>query len=305
MKLGIKLNADAASFTRLAKTNAPFAEIWFNVNDYRRYEALFEELNRRRAKIGLHFWGLLPNNISPNIAYPDSDIAKKSMDLMRQTLDIAAQRKCSYVNIHPGSAAVLHVNYDTQQFDVVQNPVETDVAIQTFLEHAIKIHEYAKTKGVILTVETVPARITDGWYNAKARLKPKNAYELPARAIIQASQSGLFVANDFCHTAANVISNDSDAVWTFLRGTTELLAPKTRLIHLGFVMPPYNGTDNHNSLDNPILETSKAVPNKKQMIELLKLFKNRNDIFILVEPKDRHETNYFLAKELISLAERL
>ncbi len=83
---------------------------------------------------------------------------------------------------------------------------------------------------------------------------------------------------------------------------TQLLAPMTRLIHIGFVMPPYNGTDNHDQLDNPILNTSAAVPNKNQLIELLKLFPNRSDIWILAEPSQHHAKNYFIVKELLKTA---
>ena len=73
--------------------------------------ALFDELKRRDCEVGLHFWGKLDGDISPNIAYPDTSIVTQSMDLMRQTIDIAAHRHFSYVNIHPGAAALSKVDY--------------------------------------------------------------------------------------------------------------------------------------------------------------------------------------------------
>ncbi len=162
--------------------------------------------------------------------------------------------------------------------------------------------DYARINNIVFTVETVPLRVTDGWYKTDTRLKPKNVYELPVSANLQAGQLGISVANDFCHTTANVISDDPNSVWTFLKNTSKVLAPQTRIIHLGFVVPPYNGTDNHDELDNPLLNTNQAVPNTRQMIELLQLFQNRDDIWVLVEPKNNHVKNYFLAQKLIDQA---
>jgi sugar phosphate isomerase/epimerase len=302
MKLGIKVTSDSESLKRLADSDAPFAEVWFNVNNENAYSELFGALKQRSCGIGLHFWGILPHSIAPNIAYPDSKIIRQSMALMRRTIDIAMRHGCTYVNIHPGASALAKVNYSKERYDCITDPVETDRSIGIFLEHATLLHEYAKSHGVTLTVETVPAKITDGWYNARARLKPKNLYELPVAAIIAAAKAGLAVANDFCHTAANIISDDANAVYTFLYGTTKLLCTRTRLIHLGFVMRPFNGTDNHDELDNPVLKTPDAVPNAKQMTELLGLFKNRDDVYVIAEPKNHHVKNYLLAKKLLTKA---
>lgn len=78
------------------------------------------------------------------------------------------------------------------------------------------------------------------------------------------------------------------------------MAHATRLIHLGFLMPPYNGTDNHDTLENPALDTDQALPNKQQMLQLLKCFKNRDDVWILTEPNGRHAQNYFLAQKILA-----
>lgn len=302
MKLGLKVNIDADSFERLRVTNPSLAEVWFNANKADTYSDLFAELTRRKCDVGLHFWGMCDGNILPNIAYPDATIIKQSMDLMRQTIDIASKYGFQYVNIHPGAAALSQVNYDAQRFDRISDAMDMDRSIKLFLEHAQELSSYAKTRNVVFTVETVPMHVTDGWYDPDARLKPKSLYELPVGAIQQAANLGLSIANDFCHTAANIASEDAEIVWDFLKTTTINLAPQTRLIHLGFVMRPFNGTDNHDQLDNPILNTSDAVPNNKQIIELLKLFTNREDVWILTEPKDDHAKNYFLAQKLLQEA---
>lgn len=303
MKLGLKVNADDEARERLDGANPPFVEVWFNVNDATRYDGLFDELTSRRIEIGLHFWGLCDDNTAPNLAYPDTRIIRQTKALMQQTIDVAAARSCVYVNIHPGASALSRVNYQQERFDLVTQQIDTAQSIGLFLENASEIRRYAESQGVIFTVETVPVMITDGWYDAAARLTPKTIYELPDSAIIQAAQTGFFVANDFCHTAANVVSPSPQDVFDHLKTVTESLAPQTRLIHLGFVMPPYNGTDNHDMLDNPVFETAAAVPNAKQTVELLTLFRNRDDVYVLVEPKLDHVNNYRLARELVKTAE--
>ena len=185
------------------------------------------------------------------------------------------------------------------QISVTSEPAELDAAKTTFMENVAALKEYADKRGVVLTVETVPQRDRTSWTPGSPRQKTTNLYQLPIDIQLQLARRGFAIANDFCHTACNRISDDRGAVWRFLYDTTKTLAPATRLIHLGFVVPPYNGVDNHDMLDNPVLDTDGAIPNKKQMLELLKLFDKRDDIWILVEPKTDHVKNYFLAREIL------
>lgn len=107
--------------------------------------------------------------------------------------------------------------------------------------------------------------------------------------------------NGIYATIATIISDNANDIWQHLLKTTKQLLPQTKLLHLGFIIPPYNGTDLHDMLDAPIFETDKAIPNKQQMIELLKLFMiNNQDVWALVEPKENHVKNYFLAKKLLA-----
>ena len=303
MTLGIKVGLQQQSFLDLAQTNAPFAEVWFNVNRADDYNELFAELKHRKMQVGLHFWGVLDGGISAGFGYPDQSILDGSSDLVKKTIDIAARNKFQYVNIHPGSRAIVKIDLERMDYPYVSEPIALPEAQAIFLEELTKLNKYANNHGVVLTVETVSRLVakTD-WYNPKSRLKPLDIYQLPVASIQAAGACGIAVANDFVHTATNTISDDPQDIWKFLYGATQTLAPATRLIHVGFLVPPYNGTDNHDSLDNPILDTDHALPNKQQMIELLKLFKKRSDVWILVEPNGRHVENYFFAKKILEEA---
>lgn len=303
MTLGIKVGPDKQSFLDLAQTNAPFAEVWFNINRADDYNKLFAELKRRKMQVGLHFWGILNNGICAGFGYPDKAIVDQSAILVKKTIDIAAQNGFQYVNIHPGSRAIVKMDLEAQDYPYVSEPIPLPQAQAVFLEHIAKLDQYARDKRVVLTVETVSRLVpkTD-WYNPESRHKPLDTYQLPVSCIQAAASCGISVANDFGHTATNINSDDPLKIWNYLYTSTQNLTTHTRLIHLGFIVPPYKGTDFHDHLDNPLFLTFRAIPNKQQTIELIKLFKNRDDIWILVEPNGRHAENYFLAQKILKEA---
>jgi hypothetical protein len=219
---------------------------------------------------------------------------------MKATIDVAARNHFAYVNVHTDMRALLNVNFTTMSVSVASEPADLAVCTRIFFENIAILKKYADDRGVLLTIETVPQRDTTDWSVTRARSGIIDLKQLPITVQLELGKRGFSIANDFCHTACNMISDDRGAIWTFLYDTTKALAPATRLIHFGFVVPPYNGVDLHDSLDNPVLDTADAIPNKKQMIELLKLFGNRDDVWILVEPKENHVKNYFLAQKIIA-----
>lgn len=301
MILGIKVGLQKQSFFDIEQSNAPFAEVWFDVNRQNEYTGLFTLLKKRNVQVGLHFWGALPDGTWTNIAYPDTELNNASTNLIKRAIDVASIWHFQYVNIHPGSMARLSIDLKTMAIRIMAQPVALKIAQDIFLDSSKKLSKYAKNRNVVFTVETVPARLTN-WSTKEKQHEAGNirdGSELPIGAIESAAASGIAVANDFGHTAAILADKPTD-IWGHLKEKTQTLAPFTRLIHLGYVLPPYNGTDAHDHLDNPHLLTDAAIPNRLQMIELLKLFDNRPDVWILCEPDDRHVQNYFLAKKILT-----
>lgn len=305
MILGIKVGPQKQSFLDLERTNAPFAEVWFDVNRADRYTELFDAMKRRNMQVGLHFWGALADGTMANIAYPNTELINDSVALVQKTIDIAARENFQYVNMHPGCAANVAIELTMGANRVLSEPMSMEQATEIFLSYAMQLNDYAVSRGIVLTFETVPIRCLDEWFTGLSRDDDnhvQNIYELPAEAIVAAAQKGLWVANDFGHTGANVITENPKVIWTYLKKVTQQLVSKTRLVHLNITVPPYNGTDAHDDLDNPFMETDQGVPNRAQMIELLQLFKNRHDVWVLVEPKSDHVKNYFLAQKILEEA---
>jgi hypothetical protein len=304
MKLGIKVGPQRKSFDDLDATSPDMCEVWFNVNRSNEYIDLFSKLKSMKIDVGLHFWGVLLDNTMVNITYPDHELNDVSEHLILHAIEIAASNGFKYVNIHPGSRARINLNLSTYTYEVMNPPVEESVAIENFLKHVVKISEQAKRLGVLLTIETVPARVkNDLRLNPADHGKAINIYELGFNAIHQAASAGIAIANDFCHTAASFIDSDRMNIWRNLLQTTINLAEHTQLLHLGFLIPPYNGTDFHGDLDHSEFETSKAIPNSTEFITLLKLFVNRPDVWALVEPESDHVKNYFIARKFIKIAQ--
>lgn len=255
MKLGIKVGPQKTSLSDLEDTRASFCEVWFDINRLPEYDNLFEYIRRHGIDTGLHYWAALPDGTWTNLAYPDGKLIAATATLIRKTIDIAAIHRFSYVNIHPGCAAKIGIDFARQEFRLLSDPVDPDIAESVFLEQARKLHGYAVNRGIVLTFETVPLRVTQNFQEGGPRIHPLNIFELPLSTLIHAAQLKLWIANDLVHTAANLITDDPGAVWNFLYQMSKRLLPQTRLLHIGFLVAPYNGTDFHDSLNNPMFDT--------------------------------------------------
>jgi len=301
MKLGIKASPEKQSIKDLEETNAPFAEVWFLINKKDNYNDIFSYLAKKKIETGLHFWGLTHDGFIPTLAHNDPSFLRESMSLMKQTIDVAYQHNFSYVNIHPGFRTKVSCDFTKLIFTCRSlYTAPFDQATDCFLESVEQLSAYATERKVILTVETTPIRLQTGSLHDTSQRKSAADFAQYSFVALPTDKLHFAIANDFGHTAAKCISQETSPVWDFLYKKTAECAPKTRLLHLGFIVPPYNGTDFHEQLDNPVFETPEAVPNKKHMIELLKLFKNRDDVWALVEPNGQHPKNYFLAQKLLA-----
>jgi hypothetical protein len=302
MKLGIKVSLERNGPEEIIATRPSMVEIWFDATKTDDYGSLFAFVKRQPMDVGLHYWGALPSGLLTNIAYPDPTITKPSLALIRATIDVAARNHFAYVNIHSDMQVLLNVNFDYTKVSIASEPANRAICTKTFLENSTSLRQYADDHGVVLTVETVPLREMIDWNANRNSAEIIDPHKLPMDVSLTLGAHGFALANDFGHTACNMISDNPGAVWQFLHTTTKALAPTTRLIHLGFIIPPYNGVDFHDSLDNPVLDTNDAIPNKTEMIKLLKLFQNRDDVWILVEPVRDHVKNYFLARGILKKA---
>ena len=302
MKLGIKVGLLGTPFADLEKTRPDFCEVWFHSGKIAEYAPLFKKIAKLNIKNGLHFWGQLSDGTQANLAYPDKEILRQSIALVKKTIDAAATHKSTYVNIHPGEARLTKIDFERENV----NPYTKEAAL-TKCEAALtasttELAQYAKNRDVALYIESVPRRfIGHPWMGSEGRKKPVEIFQIQLPTIEPLlTIPNVYFANDFGHTAGNVVSSSRETVKEFLYKTTHKLFAETKLLHVSYLIPPYNGTDYHGCLYYDEFKTIDAIPNYIEMQELLKLFRQRNDVGALVEPESDPVGNYFALKKLVS-----
>lgn len=302
MKLGIKVGLKSDWKNDLITTQPDFCEIWFDSRKIPEYEELFAFTQKRGIATGIHFWGALPDNTLANLAYPDKEILNESRDLVKKTIEIAGKNKSIYVNLHPAGKLLTRVDFDKEEFEVYTKETPQNTVLTNLKESLKLISEYAKNLGVPVCLESVPLRaLGHPWTGAAGRKKPIGIGEFIVNEIEPfLNIDNLYFANDFGHTAGNIVSNDRNLVIDQVFNITKRLAPRTKLLHVSYIIPPYNGTDYHGCLYYDEFSTSQAVPNRDEMKQLLKLFIERDDVGALVEPEKDHIKNFFTLKKLVS-----
>jgi hypothetical protein len=301
MKLGIKTGLKGNSKADLEAARPDFCEIWFDSRKPEAYTDLFQVIKNVGCEVGLHFWGALSDNTLANLSYPDGEVLKASKVLVKTTIDVAAKNHCWYVNVHPGGALLSIVNFEKEEFKSYGIRKEFADCALVLGQSLMELGQYALERGVQLLVESVPKlAIGTPWHGPSGRFKPVDLAELPIEYLKPFVKAGnVSFTNDFGHTAANLDTPDRGKIAAFLFDTTQELAPYTKLIHTGYVIPPYNGTDYHGCLYYDEFKTLDAIPNYDEMQKLLRLFENRTDIGALVEPATDHPKNFAFLKQLI------
>lgn len=301
---GIKIGPREGWQDILEKSGAQFCEVWFSIDDpISKYEGHFQYIKEHHIQAGLHFWGMLDEDIMPNIAYPDEHIWKPSLERMKHTLEIARQHDLTYVNIHVGNAALETLQKLPSRgmsMELVENSqVDERQAEKTFEQHVLELNTFAKSLNVNLFIETVP--LCTG--NYLGRLHPHKTYALRNVYLEElAKKHDLSLTNDISHTVAEFgQTQDRQALWKYLWDRTTHLLPYTKLVHMNTLSEPFNGTDSHDG----ILETDfekNVFPTKTQLLKLLELFNAQQHIWIVNEPNDAFVENY---RQLVLLQKQI
>lgn len=298
MKLGIKIGLDNWH-SNLVKTRASYCEVYFRFDKKEQYKEIFAYLRQHQILGGLHFWAILSNGYLANLATQDKKILTESVNLIKQTIDIASANKLIYVNVHPESFWDFKVDFDNGRVHSLSKKTTPPEGEKILSETAMELTEYGQQRGVNFFLETVPRLQPSQWWSSKTgRLKTIDTKSVSVQTLIRLSKKGVMIANDFCHTATWEKSSDRKIMWQSLWKWTKQLFPQTKLIHLNTIITPFNGTDSHHGLTDKDF-AQKVFPNKKQWLTIFKLFKDRNDVIAIPEPYHHHVNNYKIIKEMM------
>lgn len=302
MKLGIKVGLKSHWKADLIATRPDFCEIWFDSRNIEKYDDLFAYLKKEAIPAGIHFWGATPDGTLANLAYPDDTILHTSRELVRKTIEAAAKQQVIYVNLHPCGKLLSRVDFDKETFTPYTEAVAIPSALTILEESLRELTRYAYNQAVSLTLEsTALLALGSPWTGKFGRMKPTNIGEFTVSEIeLLLRMPKLYFANDFGHSGSNIATSERDEVKRLIFNIARRLASQTKLLHVSYIIPPYNGTDYHGCLYYDEFSTPDAVPNRDEMKQLLKLFNDRDDVYALVEPETDHVRNFQTLKQLVA-----
>ncbi|MBI4034821.1 MAG: hypothetical protein HY381_00305 [Candidatus Chisholmbacteria bacterium] len=299
MQLGVKIALQSWQEV-LQTTQAQYCEVLFRLDLAAKFTPMFDHLRTHHVSFGLHFWASLPGGFEPNLAFEPQGIADHSHQLMAQTLKLASQVGAAYINIHPGSLTLTKIDLDHQSMALVPDAkVTPEQALQSLLARTRQLRQLADSLNLLFLVETLPKHGASHWRDDSGRLKVILSHNISPDMILHLAQAGQFITNDFGHTTASWVTDDMNQLWRHVYSTSRQLAPQTKLIHLNTIAPPFNGTDSHAGV-LPADFTAGVFPNRNQILDLLHLYQNRDDIWIIPEPPaETMVQNYHAIKALL------
>jgi len=304
MNVGIKVGPENWEKI-LFQTKAKYAEIWFRLDWSEKYTPLFQYLDRKKINFGLHFWAMIDDKYFPNLLGLHQDIASKTFNLIKQTIDIAAKWRAKYVNFHPEAYRLnlLDLNKQTIRTLNADEPINREKSFDQLVFYLGEIKKYAFRKRVVSLVETVPKYMPSNFGKINnGRLKPQLSEGLETEKFFQLTDLGYPICFDIGHTLSQYITNDRKKLFDYLLKSAQKMLPGISLIHVTTNAPPFNGVDSHNGILKEDFKQG-AMPNKKQLIQLLSLFKDKN-IWLIPEPREKMIENYFALKKIVRRIEK-
>lgn len=278
---------------------ARMCEVWFDVTRAEEYDDMLNWLAEHNVAVGLHHWGVVDGQLKTNLATQNETIRQATIKQIKDTIDIAAERGCVYVNAHCGARFVERLTLPAFDQELVpEDQTEELMSTRLFLTAAHELNDFAQTKNILLTIETLPALETR---NGPRRDVPYDAFNTNLSTMINMCRQGNFLANDVSHTAAQVMKNTTDLkqIWQEVMEFTKKTAAQTRLLHINTLRPPFNGTDSHDGITEEDF-VPEAFPTREQLKEWLTVFKNRNDVYVIPEPRrNTMQTNYQALTKLV------
>ena len=277
----------------VTEDGAKLCEVWFRIDKKDEYTDMLAWLQAQNVAIGLHHWGLIEGKYKTNLGSSHPTIRQKTIQQIKDTIDVgAALKNCAYVNAHCPAQGTEEVSFE-QSTQILSKDYWSDIPTmeKLFFEAAAELFAYAKDKGVLLTIETLIGREPAG--RQEDRTKCYDAGDMNFKTLLRLQDYAGYLANDITHTGSQICieTSDREEMWQQLLAFTQEAASITRLVHVNTLVEPFNGTDSHNGL---LAEDwmAGAWPSREQVKELLALFKDRNDVLVIPEPKDKMRENY-------------
>lgn len=300
MKVGVKVGLHGWREI-LLKTQVRYCEVWYRVDWQEKYTPLFKFFKKNKIAFGLHFWAQVQGKYYPNLLYLKGDIAEETFKLIKKTLEVASNWQATYINFHPESYRLNHLDLGNSKIKTLnpEEPIDKEKSFKQLLFYLKKIKRYGEEKGVIPFIETVPKYGVSDFKNIKVgRLNPQKAEGLETEKFFKLARLGFPICFDIGHTIGQCITDDRDKLFAYLLKAAKKMRPAVGLVHVTTTIPPFNGTDSHNGVLAKDFKRG-VLPSKIQLIKLLSLI-NKRDIWLIPEPpKGTMVENYFALQDIV------
>ena len=280
---------------------AKMCEVWFRVDKHEEYGSYLEWFKEHGLIIGLHHWAVCKSGIKNNLSTHYKEVRDETIEQMKRSIDIGSDYGCAYVNIHPGARYLEKVAFDPWSSSLVQGkpPTEASEANRLMIEGAQELNNYAREKGVTFLVETLCGAECLDHGERTVVYRPKNS---SLETMKKLAANGIKIANDFTHTVTSPeykTPPTKDVMWQVLVEFTEETKEATKLLHVNTLLPPYNGTDSHDGITENDFKKG-VFPNEDQIRNILSLFKERDDVYLIPEPRQDMKQNYLALKKMVT-----
>ncbi len=285
MHLGIKIgpgNGHTPSEWQLKldnDLNIRHTEVYFDLERWNEYPSMFAWLQQHGIQSRLHASSLLPDGIVPTLATSHQQVRQASADLLRRTLDTAANVGAEAVVFHPGS-------YRVQQRVNGRNTMWADDTLPAWgnallHQEMADLSNYADRCGAILLAENLPLRdLVCRSPECAETIEPG----FVSRSVLrELARSGISLCLDVGHLVAEIMADGhAETGWAQVLQATAELSPYARHLHLSTVRPPFNGIDSHNGfLDEDAM--CRARPTHAELLTWLRLFPQPG-LWLIPEP---------------------
>jgi sugar phosphate isomerase/epimerase len=298
MHLGIKVGPDNWREKLLTKIDVRHIEVYANFTLDDDYEPLFAWMREHGVQGRLHTSTPLPGDVFATLATADRAIRQASADLVRHTVDVAAENGMRAIVVHPGSYRIPRIR--NSRVEIVGPETSPEEGSRWLTQEVLRLLAYGRERDVELLIENMPGREFAS-YNPIDRAGSVDVRFVPYRRLRALGEAGIALCIDLAHLYTELMvsgtGHDNDLYGRVMSATTEL-APYTRHVHLSTIAPPWNGTDSHTGfLEQDYAQG--AIPTREQLLPWLRLFAGR-DVWVIPEPSggaDVHLANYDMLSE--------
>lgn len=305
MKAGIKVGP-LDGIEILKKTKAEYCEIWFRLDWYKKYTPLFDYCRRNNINFGLHFWAMTSDGFFPSLLNLNNKTVNETYTLIKQTIRIAGRINAKYVCFHPESYRSVLLDLNKKKIRVI-NPnslLNRKKSFNQLIYLLEKIRDYGLKKRVTPFIETVPKYMPADFSNLqKSGIKLEKSEGLETEKFFQLAEMGFPICLDFGHTLAQLVTEDRKKLFNYLYLAAKKMKKTIGLIHVTTNKPPFIGVDSHHGILGEDFK-KKVIPNRKQLIQLLSLFVDK-DVWLIPEPAiEKMIANHFELKKIVEEIKR-